>query len=203
MTEPGYCQCGCGALTPLAKRTRPYLGHVKGRSLSYVLGHNARRGPDDYEVRDTGYATPCHLWLRHINADGYGMVTRDGKQQSAHRWFYGQVNGPIPEGMTLDHVCRERRCVNPDHLEPVVLRENIWRGWEARYGDEGHNQVRAARLARRMPQREFAALLGIAQTTLSAWERGVIAFPTDWSSRLRLDEREVVGGEVYGRRATA
>jgi len=46
----------------------------------------------------------------------------------AHRAVYESERGPIPEGMTLDHLCRNRGCVNPDHLEPVTNRENILRG---------------------------------------------------------------------------
>lgn len=204
MTIPhGYCHCGCGEKTPLAKRTRRSLGHMMGQPLNYILGHNARRGADDYELRDTGFATPCHLWLRSVNKDGYAMVTREGKARTAHRWFYEQANGPVPEGLTLDHLCRQRHCVNPAHLEAVPLRENIWRAWESRYGGGDHNPVRAERLARRMSQHDFAALLGIAQTTLSAWERGVLPLPVDWSSHLRLDEREVIGGQTYGRRVTS
>lgn len=60
---------------------------------------------------------------------GYGQFTNyDGKQCQAHVWLYEQLRGPVPDGMELDHTCRNRRCVNPDHLEPVTHLQNMVRG---------------------------------------------------------------------------
>ncbi len=59
---------------------------------------------------------------------GYGLAWHKGHNNLAHRRVYELLRGPIPEGLTLDHLCRERSCVNPDHLEPVTFRENIRRG---------------------------------------------------------------------------
>lgn len=76
-----------------------------------------RRGPDD-----------CWLWTAGLN-NGYGTIY--GGRRSplrAHRVAYELLVGPIPDGLTLDHLCRNRRCVNPAHLEPVSNRENILRG---------------------------------------------------------------------------
>jgi len=58
----------------------------------------------------------------------YGAVFYNGRPQQAHRVVYECVKGPIPHGLTLDHLCRNTLCVNPDHLEPVTMRENILRG---------------------------------------------------------------------------
>lgn len=69
----------------------------------------------------------CWLWTGTIRPDGYGQVTVGRKQQRAHRLVYELLVGPIPEGLTLDHLCRNPPCVNPDHLEPVTLKINIER----------------------------------------------------------------------------
>lgn len=70
----------------------------------------------------------CWLWIGAMTAKGYGSFWANGKSCRAHRWSYRHRNGPIPKGMTLDHLCRVRSCVNPDHLEVVSNRENIQRG---------------------------------------------------------------------------
>ncbi len=71
---------------------------------------------------------PCWLWTGTIDRDGYGRVTVNQRQWRAHRYVWTQLVGDIPEGMTLDHLCRERSCVNPDHLEVVTPGENVRRG---------------------------------------------------------------------------
>lgn len=72
---------------------------------------------------------PCWLWLGAPRVtDGYGMAYLGRRQERAHRAVWRFLVGRIPDGMDLDHVCRNRICVNPDHLEVVSRRVNMLRG---------------------------------------------------------------------------
>lgn len=78
--------------------------------------------------------TGCWRWIRYIEPLGYGRIKIGGRRgvvRYAHRISYEAFVGPVPEGMELDHICRNRRCVNPAHLEPVTHEENCRRAREA------------------------------------------------------------------------
>lgn len=70
----------------------------------------------------------CWLWTKSKSLDGYGWASLDNRTHQAHRLIYTLVNGEPPRGAVLDHLCRVRHCVNPQHLEPVTPRENLRRG---------------------------------------------------------------------------
>lgn len=70
----------------------------------------------------------CWLWTASKDRGGYGRVRIAGRLLKAHRAAYEQLIGPIPEGMTIDHLCRVRACVNPHHVEVVTRGENVLRG---------------------------------------------------------------------------
>lgn len=69
----------------------------------------------------------CWIWHGNVNREGYGRIHVGLGVKLAHRQSYEEFAGAIPEGLTLDHLCRVPLCVNPDHLEPVTLRVNIGR----------------------------------------------------------------------------
>ena len=70
----------------------------------------------------------CWQWTATIHAGGYARFYMDGKFHHAHRVAYELLVGPVPEGLVLDHLCRNRSCVNPSHLEPVTFQEKVLRG---------------------------------------------------------------------------
>lgn len=79
---------------------------------------------DDYSLQDRGFTTLCWIWEKHTDQHGYGRCRFRGKPTVAHRAMYEHLIGPIPPGLTLDHLCGIKSCINPQHLEPVSSRVN-------------------------------------------------------------------------------
>ena len=80
---------------------------------------------------DRGTDDECWLWLGTKGLNGYGIFAHEGRRTGAHRYAYELLIGPISDGLTIDHLCRVRACVNPKHLEPVTHLENVRRGGNA------------------------------------------------------------------------
>ena len=71
----------------------------------------------------------CWLWTGVVNLDGYSrLYTGNNKYVMGHRFSYEKINGKIPKHLEIDHLCRVRNCVNPEHLEAVTHKENVNRG---------------------------------------------------------------------------
>lgn len=82
--------------------------------------------------------TGCWEWQARINRTGYGRFKVGRREYAAHRIAYELLVDRIPEGLDIDHLCRVRHCVNPEHLEPVTRRENIRRGLTG-HNSNNHN----------------------------------------------------------------
>ena len=115
--EVRYCACGCGQELPTPV--------CRTRIPRFINGHNSFRLGTPYAIDPS---TECWNWLREKNEKGYGRLVRDRRRWLAHMWYYVQKYGPVPEGLQLDHTCRNRGCCNPDHVEPVTQSINQRRG---------------------------------------------------------------------------
>ena len=73
------------------------------------------------------HATGCWLWSAAQGGHGYGQINVNGRPEKAHRIAYRMYVGEIPTGLSIDHLCRVRLCVNPEHLEAITLAENTRR----------------------------------------------------------------------------
>ena len=101
-----------------------------------VTGDTLSRFWTRVSIRDQSECWPWRGTLRR----GYGAFIIGAKPTAAHRFAYELIVGPIPPGLVIDHLCRNRSCCNPAHLEPVTMRENLRRGenWIAALMDRTH-----------------------------------------------------------------
>lgn len=74
--------------------------------------------------------TGCWNWIGRLHGykHGYAVFCIRQDRHQAHRWSYERFIGPIPKDLQIDHLCKNTKCVNPKHLEPVTQRENVLRG---------------------------------------------------------------------------
>lgn len=125
--------------------------------------------PASYAITDTGYETPCWIYQRHLDSEGYANPRVDGRMVKGHRVTYEAKFGCIPEGLELDHLCRTRACVNPDHLEPVTRAENVRRGALAKLT---HEQVVEIKRHMRVPAVRWAERFGVTPDAVRKVKQG-------------------------------
>lgn len=99
------------------------------RSVGRAGGATRSLPPMERFMRWVTKTDGCWLWTGPQNLAGYGSFgVGRGSKRNAHRWLWEQLNGPASSKLHLDHLCRNRLCVNPDHMELVSHSENIRRG---------------------------------------------------------------------------
>lgn len=86
--------------------------------------------PDKFMSKILFSDTGCWLWIGAKNSTGYGRFLTGGKRYLAHRFAYENINGEIPEGNVVCHICDVRSCVNPEHLRSDSQRNNIMEMFE-------------------------------------------------------------------------
>lgn len=89
---------------------------------------SAPKDPDRWVWQTRVTPTGCIEWTGKPEPNGYGRLSINGKRQMVHRLSYEKFVGPIPEGLVIDHLCKNTICVNPLHLDAVTNGENVLRG---------------------------------------------------------------------------
>lgn len=118
--------------------------------------------------------TECWEWIGALAWNGYGIVGLPGQHRNclAHRLVYEREHGPVPDGQELDHLCRNRRCVNPGHLEVVTRRTNARRGAKAKLSPALIRQLHENYTAGGVTLRDLGRECGVSHGHLSRVFRG-------------------------------
>ncbi len=119
-----------------------------------------------WEKVDKHKPDECWEWLAHKSEKGYGHFRKNGKMYRAHRFAYEILVGVIPEGLQIDHLCKNRSCVNPAHLRVVTSAENTQAGLVAKLTKADIPKIKKM-YSRGHTQKEVARLFGVGQRNIS------------------------------------
>lgn len=136
--------------------------------MPYVNGHN-RRKKVRYLPEDRGYRSLCWIWQLGKTIWGYGTTS----SRAAHRQVFLEEKGWLPDG-PLDHLCRQRDCVNPDHLEPVTPAVNVQRGRLAKLDQYGAMTIHLLNETTSLTRVQIADVVGVSPATVFAVLRGQV-----------------------------
>jgi len=158
------CRCGCGLDAGVWPKTYTKFGVKKGDPRQFINGHQWKK--DQSKLYEVDPNTGCWNWIGNLD-NGYARI---GKRL-AYMLFYVRAKGPKPTGLDLDHVCKNRACVNPDHLEPVTRAENVRRGRSTKLTIEDVAEIRRLFMAG-ATNVEIARRFNIGTTQASRIKRG-------------------------------
>ena len=121
--------------------------------------------PDEawYKVNEKG----CWVWSYYIGKSTYPVFRRKGKMMKAAKYFYERDKGAVPKGLVLDHLCRNRKCVNPKHLEVVTYATNNQRGNQAKLMDKDIKKIRKLYKSKDYKQTTLGKMFDVGQGQIS------------------------------------
>ena len=126
------------------KENSNYSTRINGTIEERFWAKVDKNGPQPDGIDGT-----CWVWTASVNNVGYGQLKDGPRTAKAHRLSYEWCVGPIPDGLVIDHLCRVRRCVNPDHLQPVPQMVNSQRQGIRINNKSGHRSVHWVAKARK------------------------------------------------------
>jgi ribosomal protein L37E len=156
---PSNCTCA-GCDSPARNNTSPYCEKHYARWRRHgnpdiaLKDHTpaAERWKTCYVETPGPLDTPCWIWTGRGQRDGYGLISNGAAHTSipAHKFVYELKVGPVPDGLELDHLCEIKRCIRPEHVEPVTNGENQLRAARARSRREPYDDVEKRRMREAM-----------------------------------------------------
>lgn len=162
MIPKGLCQCGCGERTNIILRNHTSTKRVKGEFSQFIIGHRRITKPEYVINPQTG----CWEWQLSKSSTGYGSRRINYQTINMHKFYYEKYKGIVPNGLVLDHLCKNRGCVNPEHLEAVTQTTNCQRGKQAKLTWIQIRQIRNLYSVRAFTQKMLTEIFGVSLSTI-------------------------------------